>query len=114
MPTLRSREDFARIQAKGRTRAHRLMVVRFLPNALGYDRFGIATGRRIGGSVTRNRIRRRIREVLRQATEPGGAGWDILIVVRPPSADASFAEVRGALEWLLGAVHDSSAMRSPS
>ena len=111
---LRSRADFARIEANGRTRAGRLMVVRFVPNALGYDRFGFATGRRIGGSVTRNRIRRRIREVLRQSPGHVGAGWDILIVVRPAAAAAPFAEVHRALDRLLGAVYDSDPMRTPS
>jgi ribonuclease P protein component len=90
------------------------MVVRFVPNTLGYDRFGIATGRRIGGAVTRNRIRRRIREVLRLRPGRKGAGWDILIVVRPSSAGATFSETQGALERLLGAVYDSGPMGARS
>ena len=69
---LRSRRDFARIQASGRTRADRLMTVRYVPNQLGYDRFGISTGRRLGGAVQRNRVRRRLRELLRQSTQPTG------------------------------------------
>ena len=47
---LRSRQDFARLSERGRTRTHRLMVVHFMPNALDHDRYGISTGRRLGGA----------------------------------------------------------------
>jgi ribonuclease P protein component len=107
VPTIRSREDFARISEKGRSRADRLMVVRFVPNGRDYDRFGISTGRRLGGAVQRNRLRRRLREVLRRAPNDSGHGWDVLIVVRPAAVDASFDELRTALERLLGTVRGS-------
>ena len=112
MPTIRSREDFARISEKGRSRADRLMVVRFVPNGRDYDRFGISTGRRLGGAVQRNRLRRRLREVLRRAPNDSGHGWDVLIVVRPAAVDASFGELRTALERLLGTVRGSVSASS--
>ena len=107
MPTLRAREDFARISVEGHSRSDRLMVVRFVPNGHDHDRFGISTGRRLGGAVQRNRVRRRVREVLRHNPNDTGHGWDILIVARPPAVDASFDELRAALERLLGLVRRS-------
>ena len=100
---LRSREDFARLGAHGRTRTDRLLVVHFVANAREHDRFGISTGRRLGGAVVRNRVRRRIREILRAAPAARAPqGWDILVVARPASTSASFDELRAALERLLG------------
>ena len=107
MPTLRSREDFARIGAQGRSRADRLMVVRFVPNGRDHDRYGISTGRHLGGAVQRIRVRRRLREILRRSPNEGGHGWDILVVVRAPAVDASFDEMRAALERLLRSVRGS-------
>ena len=101
MPTLRAREDFARISAQGGSRSDRLMVVRFVPNGRDHDRFGISTGRRLGGAVQRNRVRRRVREILRRFPNDTGHGWDVLIVARPPAVDASFDELRATLERLL-------------
>jgi ribonuclease P protein component len=112
VPTLRSRDDFAHIGAKGHSRADRLMVVRFVPNGLDYDRFGISTGRRLGGAVQRNRVRRRLREILRRSPRDDGRGWDILIVVRPPATDASYGELRSALERLLRSVRGSMTASS--
>ena len=108
MSTLRSRADFARIETMGSTRADRLLVVRYVPNDLGHERFAISTGRRLGGAVQRNRVRRRIRETLRQIAPHDGPGRDILIVARPASASASFAELRAALERHLHAVRTGS------
>ena len=34
------------------------MVVRFVPNGRDHDRVGISTGRRLGGAVVRNTVRR--------------------------------------------------------
>ena len=78
------------------------MVVRFVPNGRDHDRFGISTGRRLGGAVQRNRVRRRVREILRRFPNDTGHGWDVLIVARPPAVDASFDELRATLERLLG------------
>jgi ribonuclease P protein component len=83
------------------------MVVRFVPNGRDHDRFGISTGRRLGGAVQRNRVRRRVREVLRQAPNGTGHGWDVLIVARGPAVGASFEELRSALERLLGTIRGS-------
>ena len=86
------------------------MVIRFVPNARDYDRFGISTGRRLGGAVQRNRVRRRIREILRRSPNESGHGWDLLIVARPASVDASFDDLRTALERLVDDIRTSLKM----
>jgi ribonuclease P protein component len=88
------------------------MTVRYVPNQLGYDRFGISTGRRLGGAVERNRVRRRFRELLRQSEQPSGAGCDVLIVARPASTEASFADLREALRRMLRWVRSGSLTSS--
>ena len=98
---LRSPRDFSALQSQGRGRAHPLVAVRVRRNGLDRDRFGISTGKRVGGSVVRNRVRRRLREILRSWGNPGAARWDILVVARPGSAGASFADLRAALLKLL-------------
>jgi ribonuclease P protein component len=97
---LRSPRDFAALQQEGRGRGHQLVAVRVRRNGLEQDRFGISTGRKVGSAVVRNRVRRRIREILRTWDHPG-LGWDILVVARPASAAASFGDLRGALLRLL-------------
>jgi ribonuclease P protein component len=105
---LRSRSDFAALQAAGRSRGHRLVSVRFRDNRLDHDRFAISTSRGVGSAVTRNRVRRRVREILR-AIPTGDHGRDILVVCRPASAAAGYDELRDALGRLLRRGNDEGA-----
>jgi ribonuclease P protein component len=98
---LRSRQDFEALQEGGRARSHPLLVVRFRANDVGQDRFGIATGRRLGSAVVRNRVRRRIREILRSRPAGPGPSRDILVVARPASVTATYEQLRMALEKVL-------------
>ncbi len=107
---LRSRGDFARLGTQGRTRSDRLLVIHFVANSLDHDRYGISTSRRLGGAVVRNRVRRRIRVVLRAAPAAGAPGRDILVVARPASVNASFDDIRAALERLLALIRGGSAV----
>jgi ribonuclease P protein component len=109
---LRSSQDLARLAESGRTRTHPLLVVHFVPNALDHDRFAISTSRRLGGAVQRNRVRRRVREVLRRRPEVAGDGWDILIVARPASLEAPFDELRSALERLLAGIRAAMTVQA--
>jgi ribonuclease P protein component len=58
-------QDFAALQGAGTIRSHPLFSARFLRTDLETTRFGLSTGRKLGGAVVRNRVRRRLREVLR-------------------------------------------------
>jgi ribonuclease P protein component len=48
-------QDFAALQA-GAVRSHPLLTIRFLRTDLETTRFGLATGRKLGGAVVRNRV----------------------------------------------------------
>ena len=98
---IRSAVDFQKIQGQSRSRAHPALLLRYRRNDLGRTRFGISTGRRVGNSVIRNRIRRRLREALRLVNPRIEAGWDILIVARVPAAEMSHAELHEILVRLI-------------
>jgi len=93
--------DFAAIQGAGSTRTHALLSARFLRTDRETTRFGLSTGRRLGGAVIRNRVRRRIREVLRVMAPSFQPGWDVLIIARPAIVDADHDALVGALERTL-------------
>ncbi|HXF50495.1 MAG TPA: ribonuclease P protein component [Dehalococcoidia bacterium] len=96
---LRRREDFAAVYERGRRYTGDLLAIRVLPNGLDVTRFGIATGRAIGGAVVRNRVKRRVREGLR--TLPVAPGWDIVVNVRRPAVEADYWRLRDAAAKLL-------------
>lgn len=98
---LRHPRDFEILQREGASRANPLFVVRARPTDLPATRFGISVGRRVGGAVVRNRVRRRLREALRAMAPSLRPGWDVLLVARPPIAEASSGELASALRGLL-------------
>jgi ribonuclease P protein component len=98
---LRSQVAFKDIQSASRSRAHPLLVLRYRRNELDRTRYGISTGRRLGSAVVRNRVRRRLKTLLRGLDGGIGRGWDVLLVARPESARASQAELGDALARLL-------------
>ncbi|MFL5680545.1 MAG: ribonuclease P protein component [Chloroflexota bacterium] len=95
-------QDFAAIQGKGTSRSHPLIIARFLRTDLETTRFGLATGRKLGGAVVRNRVRRRLREALRAMAPSFQPGWDVLIIARPAVVEADHDALVGALHRLLG------------
>ncbi len=96
---LRRQSEFQALRKSGLSRAHPLVVLRAAPNALPYVRFGFVVSKRVSKlAVVRNRIRRRMREIVRRL--PLGEGWDMLIIARKGAADAAFADLRDAVERL--------------
>jgi ribonuclease P protein component len=82
-------------------RSNPLLVVRIRRNDLEETRFGLSTGRKLGGAVVRNRIRRRLREALRVMAPSFRPGWDVLIIARQPVIAANYQALTEALHSLL-------------
>ncbi len=98
---LRSPVEFRQINAQSRTRAHPTLLMRYRRNDLDHTRYGISTAKRIGSAVVRNKIRRRLRTILRRLANEVEPGWDILLVARAAAATASQAELDTALTGLM-------------
>jgi ribonuclease P protein component len=110
---LRKRREFLAVQGKGRRLGgrHFLFFVRrredLGPSIVAAGaRFGITVTRKVGNAVTRNRIKRVVREGCRQVADLFPADADVVVVARPSavaagSADAA-AELRNLLRRLAG------------
>lgn len=78
-----------------------LIILRWMRTDRAETRIGLSTPRAIGGAVQRNRVRRRLRSLLRERIERIGPGWDLLLIARPAAGDASHAELAEAIDVLL-------------
>lgn len=108
---LRRRNEFTAAYQRGRAWSNDLLAVRALANGLPHSRFGFAVGRRVGKAVVRNRVKRRLREIVR-ALDPAG-GWDVVIIARPAAATADFAALTAAVRSLFGRAGLLARARSP-
>ncbi|HLS93729.1 MAG TPA: ribonuclease P protein component [Microbacterium sp.] len=57
-------------------------------------RFGFIVSKAVGGAVTRNTVRRRLKAICHEATPQVRDGADIVIRALPASAQTPFAELR--------------------
>jgi ribonuclease P protein component len=76
-------------------------VVFYGANGRSRSRFGISVKKALGNAVVRNRIRRRIREILRRNGSEIPWGWDIVMHPRRSVARANFAALEAELVGLL-------------
>ncbi len=83
----------------GKSWAGKEIVLRALPNELGASRFGFVVSCRLGKAVVRNRVKRRLREIVRQIhVQPG---WDIILIARVPAIETNYKNLEKSVRKLL-------------
>ncbi|HKV62058.1 MAG TPA: ribonuclease P protein component [Candidatus Acidoferrum sp.] len=95
------RGEFDAVYRAGKRRSSSHFTVFFRANELPQSRFGFSIKKALGGAVVRNRIRRRLREIVRCHRLEIPAGWDIVIHPKSPVARAEFAALTAELLRLL-------------
>ena len=91
--------EFERVRKDGRmTRGGLISLGVLFTNSGEGMRAGVVTSRKIGGAVTRNRIRRRLREIVRRHQHELVANAWIVIIASPRAAQSSQHALED--EWL--------------
>ena len=87
---LRFNHEFGRVYKRGRYIPGKHCVLHYMKNRREINRLGITTGRKVKGSVRRNRIRRLMREAYRLNEESVMCGYDIVLLGRDATEDLSY------------------------
>lgn len=80
-----------------------MAVMKATPNGLSLSRYGFSVSKKVGKAVRRNRVKRLLREIMRE--QPLKPGWDIVIIARPQAAGAGFRQMQRAVTGLLARAH---------
>jgi ribonuclease P protein component len=86
--------DFERVYRQGTAYRGKLFSAHAFPNEHGNPRLGLSVSRKVGTAVTRNAVRRRLREVFRARTSDIPGDLDLVVSARPAAAGATFAELQ--------------------
>jgi ribonuclease P protein component len=91
--------EFGRVKSEGTAERGRFLVLGVFARAdePGF-RAGFVTSKRLGGAVTRNRVRRRMRDMVRTEQARLRPGFWFVVVARPAAVRASYGELKD--EWL--------------
>jgi ribonuclease P protein component len=99
--------EFDRVYREGRSHANRYLVVYSFPRE-GEERdarLGVSVGRKVGGAVERNRVKRLLRAAFWEVADDLPDGHDFVVVARPEAGELAAREgeagIEGALRELL-------------
>ena len=85
------------MRRKGKPYAHPLVVLIALGNDSDQTRIGVAAGKSVGNTVTRNRVKRLLRAAIMELIPDITSGYDITLLARKPIIGAKSPQVRDAL-----------------
>ncbi|MEC2075603.1 ribonuclease P protein component [Metabacillus fastidiosus] len=97
---IKKNEDFQKIFKQGKSMANRQFVIYFLEREESELRIGLSVSKKIGNAVTRNRVKRLIRQVFLEEKERIANNKDFIIIARKPAAEMSYEEVKSSLNHL--------------
>ena len=91
--------EYERVKREGFMRRGKLLSLSVAPVENSQPcRAGFVTSRRLGGAAVRNRVRRRLREIVRQHQHELREGFWIVLIARKDAATAGYRALEH--EWL--------------
>jgi ribonuclease P protein component len=91
--TLKKNSDFRRLYAKGKSAATPYLVLYCRKNRLDHNRAGYTVSTKLGHAVVRNRVRRRLREIVRLNAGAVRPGFDLVLVARSRAVGAEYKKL---------------------
>jgi ribonuclease P protein component len=79
---------------------HPLVMLSLLPNGLTHNRYGFITSKYLGKAVVRNRMRRLLREAVRQCHPHLKSGFDLVWIARSELMGQPLAMIKRTVEEL--------------
>ena len=98
---IKKNKDFQVVFKKGKSVANRQFVLYILQKPEEREfRIGLSVSKKIGNAVTRNKVKRLIRQVFSEEKHRIASGKEFIIIARKPAADMNYHEVKGSLNHL--------------
>jgi ribonuclease P protein component len=103
-PTLKTSRQFSRVYKSGRSASDGFFVLRSAARGDGGGSvLGLSVSRKVGKAVSRNKIRRRIFEIWREALRRGELkpGFDAVFIARRGAAGADYSNTLRSVTRLM-------------
>jgi len=94
---LKKNSEFKDVYSKGKVYANHLLVLYIVENESSFNKVGFSVSKKVGKSVVRNKIRRRIRECYRLNGDRIKKGFNMVFISRVIAKDATYKEIENAM-----------------
>jgi len=98
---LTRRRDFQLVFNEGVNFASKHLVMYARPNELDFNRLGLSISKKVGTAVTRNRIKRLLREAMRRLLQEFSLNYDFVIIARKSSVEEGLDDFIGDIRRFL-------------
>ena len=99
--SIKKNQEFKKIYGIGKSYANKYLVMYVLKNDFGYSRFGISVSKKVGNSVKRHKVTRRLREIGRLNLDNISSKYDIIVIARTGILDVNYYTLEKAYIHLL-------------
>lgn len=99
--SMKYNKDFRRLYRRGRSIAAGYLVLYYRRCESQYNTLGLTVTKKLGNAVTRNRVRRLIRESYRLQEDALALGYQLVFVARNRAANASYHQIYCDMKYLL-------------
>lgn len=99
--SLKRNKQFRQVYRKGKSVACRELVLIYAKSRSDMVHVGFSVGKKLGNSVVRNRVKRRLREAFRPNLPLLLPGFDLIVIARDAARDAPFSSLADSLRYLL-------------
>lgn len=101
---LKKSKEFSVIYKTGKSVADRYFVLYYKKNKIGHNKIGYSVSKKVGNAVTRNRIKRLLKEAYRLNYINERVGYDFIFIARVNSKDVEYKQVVKSMGKLLGRI----------
>ena len=103
---LKKRKDFAFIYRRGKSCAAKNVAMNYIKVKGDGLLIGFSASKKVGNAVTRNKVKRLMRECVRHSIENIPLGHKIVFTARVRSAGASYDDISRDINYLIGKLNN--------
>lgn len=96
---IRKNEEFEYIIKNGLCRKNKFFVIYNIERKLENNRYGISVSKKVGKAVVRNKIKRRLKDIISKNSIKNG--YDYVIIVRKAIVELSYEDMKNELLKLI-------------
>lgn len=97
---LKKNYEFKYVYNRGKVYSNYLLVLYIVKNKKDFNRVGFSVSKKVGKSVIRNKVKRRIKECYRLNSQSIKKGYNMVFISRVKANEATYREIEKAMIYL--------------